>query len=1286
MRACKMKHIISFFLCMMLLISGIVPVNAAWDGYVEKEGEAERILVNVSNLSTIFNAGGIPSSKYVKGEKFSANWKNHSKTPNLKFNSVERDWSDCGKLSFDIYSEKSVNSKIMLIVYADHVPTPGTTVSYFSYTIPLNFVGWKHFELGVDEFENTNFADWAKITRVNFVAEGWGLVPNDEANLYITSVKGILGEEFGFADLVSMEISEENRKKVFSTVNKGIAVMPFAANAVKGGEVVFLDIEDRVTTIAGENAATLSFFENILGAQTSREGNKIEITLDSKTVKLEAGSAKYSTSGKTGELKAPVTERDGKVYVPICTVLNLLGKECGETDSITLIGDKNIAGEVEKSPVIGQSLKIMLNVKDSGKQTYTKADWKQLKDKWRKYLVGDETKDLNNEWIKTALAQVDKNCEVSMSSMNKGGDILALFGTVPCTESGNMTTQYAKLYYMAEAYGTYGSKYYKNEELKKDILYGIEWMYENLYGQDEIDGTGWRSIADYNWWDWMCGTPLHLTNTLLIMEDSLTPAQIEKYLSLYEHVRTTMRMKATPDHAASRMNAGIASGALMESEERMTSAVEDYNLMLLDVEKGNGVQEDGLYICHDYFAYTTEYGTATLLDRLSKVQAICSGTAFEFATPYKYNSCEWMYETFAPIMFNGYMTSAQSGRAKDKDEEHFTRYAIGAMIDFIGAFGIDDDIKLKQLIKRNVTDQTSSTIRSGLSVDQIAKLSEILADTTIHDEPYLKNKIYYTGDSVMHQRDDFGFALQMSSTRIAAWESINANNMSGWYQSDGMLYTYVDTDPQSYGKAFWANGNPYHLPGTTVDTQKRVATSIKNSAEVLTQQDFVGAAGYGDLYATAAMQLESYHNDNENAVTSTADHGGDAPYHKSTLMAKKAYFMFDDEVVALGSDINADDGFEVQTIIENRKLNKTEVIQSVDASADSKAPYNVISVKSSANDGNVVENTLDNDYSTRWSAEGDAWAVYELEAPSPVGYVGISQFGGTGGKQAIFELETSLDGINWTKVWEGMASGTTESMEAYDMKGTVAKYVRYSGHGRTNSQWNSITEFEIFRPQPDGSMPVDGKVSSNKIEGTENITVDGTLLEKVSNYTKTFNNPSWMHLENVGGYFLPNGGKLVLDKVTNKNNFIEMWLTHGVSPKKGSYAYVILPKKTAEETDVYSKNPDIEILSNTEKLQAVKEKKLGITGMIFWKEGVFENITVSKPMIVMAGEENGTYNVNISDPTQLLTEATVTIDGEYELLKADDRCTVSVKDGKTLITVDFTGSKGRTLPVKLKKN
>lgn len=1280
------KTFLSVLLCVTMILGMILGVNAAWDGYREENsGSDTKMLVNVSNVATIFNAGAVPSTKYVKNGKYSAYWKDHTKTNTISFKKVTRDWSDCSTICFDIYSEKATGASLVFMVYADYVPTPGKTISYLRYDLKLNFVGWKHFEASTSEFTNGNFADWAKINKLEFISNGWSCTPHPESEIYISSVYGIYGEQEAaeeVVDMKSMEVSDADSKKVFESLGDSTVVMRFADNMVKDGKLTPIASTERITTWDGISVAPVSFFETHTGAKASSDGDNVTLSLGDKSIVLTSGSASYEGSAK-GSLEGSVVTKDGVTYVPVASALEALGKNATEYEELVIIGSDESAKTVSDSKSVSKNLKTMLCAKKLTKENVKKQDWKILKDKWRKYLTGDNNKDLTDEELTARLKAIEAACDSSRKSMNKETQILALFGKTPCTESTHMTSQYNQLYKMAEAYGTYGTKYYKDKALKADIFFALEWLYDNLYGQDEIEGRGWRSTSDYNWWDWYCGSAKPLCDTLMIMEEDLTPDQIKKYLSLYDHLRKTMRTNMTPDNAASRVYTGTASAALEEDLDRMANMVNDYNLLLVPVESGNGTQEDGLYKTHNYFAYSTAYGTSSLLDRLTKVQSILGGTVFDFATPYKYASCTWMYETFGPIMYNGYMTNAQAGRSKG-DEASYTRYAVGAMLDFIGVFGLDDDIRLKQFIQRNVHDVNKSTIVNGLELDQFIKLRQVMADTTVPKEPYYKSKIYYTGDMVAHQRDDFGFALSMSSSRIARWESINGVNLSGWYQGDGMLYTYIDTDPTAYAKVYWTGGNPYHMPGTTVDTQERIATSIKNSAEVLTSEHFVGAAGFDDLYTTAAMQLAGYNVDNPNAVLSKEEHGGDAPHLLSTLKAKKAYFMFDDELVALGSDINANDGFEVQTIIENRKLTKNEQVTT--GAKGSAVPYRISKVTASGSDGNVVENTIDESYDTRWSAEGEAYAIFELEEAVPIGYVGIAQYGGTGGKQAIFELQVSNDGFTWTDVWTGKASGTTASMEPYDMKGTVAKYVKYNGHGRTNSMWNSVTELKIYPPQADGSMPIDGDVSSNKIFGTEPITVDGTLLEKKSDYKLSYTNPSWFHIDGIAGYWLPQGGKLEIDKKTNgSTNFFETWLSHGVSPKNDTYAYVILPKKTADQTDAYSKNPDIEILSNTEKIQAVKEKKLNLTGMVFWEAGSFGDITVSMPSIVMAGDSGDCYEVTVADPTQLLDEGTLTIKGIWDVVESDERLKAKAEGENTVVTVNFKGSKGRTLPLKLKK-
>ena len=1263
------KRVFSIFIIIALSCSGIISAGAAWDGYVAQNTTGKKVLVDISNISKIFDAGAAPSNKFVRNGRYSAYWNNHPNNPYLHFSKIERDWSDCNKVSFDIYSEKAVNAKVSLVIYADHVPTPGTSSSYFKYDFNLNFQGWKTISIDPEKFTNYNLADWSKINSVRFTVSGWDLTPNPQSAVYLNSIIGTLGEKKDQLPKPEKVMIVEDKKKseIQEILGKTAAVMNFSDNAIVNGKIIPLDREDKITTADGESIATLAFYEKILGCKIENVDGNVMLTYNDVTKDVTELILTY----------------ESVEYLPINKVMKELGQESETYKQVTFIGDSESAEEAKEDAAKFLSLQVLLCKNELADKKITAENWKEAKDKWRKFLVSDENSDIENSEIKSQLARINADCRNALTKLNKDTEILAIFGDDPVTETVHMTYQYNYLYDLTRAYGTYGSDYYKDPVLLEDIMFVLEWLYENLYGQDEIDGIGWKSTADWNWWDWYCGVPMPLCDSLMILENELSSAQIKKYLSLYDHLRQTMRTALTADYAASRVYTGTATALLEEDAEHMEKLVVDYNLMLAPVTSGNGVQEDDLYFTHDYYAYSSSYGTQTLLDRLSKVQSILSGTMFEFATPYKYNSCIWIYETFAPIMFNGLMTSTLMGRDKGR-EAYQNAYAIAAAVDLVGAFGKDDNIRLKQIIKRNVTDTNMASVRSYLQLDQMAKLQTILKDTSIDYEPYNKNKIYYTGDSVMHQRDDFGFALSMSSTRVAGWESINGQNLTGWYQGDGMLLTYVDTDPIGYDVDYWNFANPHLVPGTTADTQERTPASIKDSSLLLSNQDFVGAAGIDDLYSVAAMQLQTHNSLIEDANVVTSGAGGDAPYHKSSLMAKKAWFMFDDELVALGSDINADDGFEVRTVLENKRLTKTEIMAE-SLSNDEMREYSIVSATATADDGNIPSNTVDGDYQTRWSAMGDESLILELSEEVPIGYVGIAQYGGTDGKQAIFELETSLDGENWTKVWEGKASGTTANMEPYDMQGTVAKFIKYNGHGRTNSTWNSVTEIKVYAPTEDGSMPVDGTVSENKIYGTEEIYVDGVLLEKASTYEKTFSAPKWLNIENFGGFYLPDGGELTINKVLNNAMcFAEIWLSHGVSPSDGTYSYVMLPKKTAEETASYAASPDIEILSNTETLQAVRENTLNLTGMVFWEAGIFEKITTTQPMIIMTEEKDGMYKINISDPTKLLTEASITVSGNWKLAEADERCTVRSDESNTVINIDFDGANGRTLSITLK--
>jgi len=122
----------------------------------------------------------------------------------------------------------------------------------------------------------------------------------------------------------------------------------------------------------------------------------------------------------------------------------------------------------------------------------------------------------------------------------------------------------------------------------------------------------------------------------------------------------------------------------------------------------------------------------------------------------------------------------------------------------------------------------------------------------------------------------------------------------------------------------------------------------------------------------------------------------------------------------------------------------------------------VVSVWATSDDGNVPANTLDNNYSTRWSAQGDGQSItYDLGSQYNVEYVKIAWHQGNT-RTAYFEIQVSSNNSSWTTVYNGSSSGTTTSLETYNFSDTAARYVRIVGHENSYNNWNSITETEIW--------------------------------------------------------------------------------------------------------------------------------------------------------------------------------------------------------------------------------
>jgi dihydroxyacetone kinase DhaKLM complex PTS-EIIA-like component DhaM len=140
----------------------------------------------------------------------------------------------------------------------------------------------------------------------------------------------------------------------------------------------------------------------------------------------------------------------------------------------------------------------------------------------------------------------------------------------------------------------------------------------------------------------------------------------------------------------------------------------------------------------------------------------------------------------------------------------------------------------------------------------------------------------------------------------------------------------------------------------------------------------------------------------------------------------------------------------------------------------------VTKITTSADDGNVGSNTIDNSLETRWSAIGnEQWIQYDLGKPYAVKQLAIAFFKGNE-RQADFEIRVSDDAKNWSNVLRTRSSGATLQQENFAIADATGRYVRIVGYGNSKNNWNSITEVDIVGmlvTAPDVTVPIVGILS-----------------------------------------------------------------------------------------------------------------------------------------------------------------------------------------------------------------
>ena len=555
----------------------------------------------------------------------------------------------------------------------------------------------------------------------------------------------------------------------------------------------------------------------------------------------------------------------------------------------------------------------------------TDSDFEELLDAFREYILEGYDNDLQNPDVISGISQITEKGRKAADMMDMSPDATVLFKKVSAiTTTDHMSGQFSELMNMAMAFGVKGGELEGDEELKEKILYALDWLYENLYGVDEINGTGWHSTSGYNWYDWYISSPRDLMKTLVIMNEFLSDEQIKQYLVLFDYIRKNMK---TGDSLASKISRSFVCtlyATLVKNQKLLETTVSETKDILKIVDSGVGYYADGSYIFHNHHPYAGFYGINLLESRFIPLFKILSGTRFDFGDDIYSDIMTHMRNTYMPTTFKGRMFTTLMGRADGTDDKIQGGKGINVALSIYSVAKEEDKAFLKDYIVRN--SGSYEVAKEYVNLNQFKYLTEIFADNP-KPLPYQYVRALPHSDRVIWRRGDAAVVISMSSERVYDYESINGGNKKGWYMSDGATYVYSGENHinQYTAKNWWQSADREHMPGTTETIRQRQALSF--STAYLRPVDFVGGLTHNNEYAVAAFDFKAFSNSTEPEDTDYSGYGGDFPVHESDLSAKKSWFLFDNEIVSLGSNIKTTDGYETRTYVSNYRLATDETVK-----------------------------------------------------------------------------------------------------------------------------------------------------------------------------------------------------------------------------------------------------------------------------------------------------------------------------------------------------------------------
>lgn len=193
-------------------------------------------------------------------------------------------------------------------------------------------------------------------------------------------------------------------------------------------------------------------------------------------------------------------------------------------------------------------------------------------------------------------------------------------------------------------------------------------------------------------------------------------------------------------------------------------------------------------------------------------------------------------------------------------------------------------------------------------------------------------------------------------------------------------------------------------------------------------------------------------------------------------------------------------------------------------------------------------------------------------------------------------------------------------------------------------------------------FPIHTTLNQCNFKASVYIGYDNKMKEHQVNTTEN-SKVNWVWHDNIA-YFFPTETEAVISTAIRTGSWNDhnktqsaapvskavfaMWLDHGIKPLNGNYAYVVVPALYDHTLANNYPLTDIQIIENSDFMQAVYHKREDILAIVFYKAGTFSqancSITANKSCALLIKNISGNNaELTVADPAQSAADIELTI-------------------------------------------